>query len=79
MYYSSESSDSDAGLDKKALDLSYLMLDSTSLAVYLRNSAQEQKDKADADKLAAEQTHNSEEEDLPKIEDKLSVFDSIEL
>ena len=42
MYYSSESSDSDIVLDKKSLDLSYLMLDSDSLTSYLRNSIREQ-------------------------------------
>lgn len=42
MYYSSESSDSDNVRDKKSLDLSYLMLDSDTLASYLRNSVREQ-------------------------------------
>ncbi|KAA0186986.1 hypothetical protein HAZT_HAZT003028 [Hyalella azteca] len=42
LYYSSESSDSDGGIDRKSLDLSYLMLDSDSLSSYLRNSVQEQ-------------------------------------
>lgn len=43
MYYSSESSDSSDSLrDNKSLDLSYLMLDSESLANYLKNSAREQ-------------------------------------
>lgn len=42
MYYSSESSDSDNVQDKKSLDLSYLMLDSDTLASYLRNSVREQ-------------------------------------
>lgn len=42
MYYSSESSDSDGGVDKKSLDLSYLALDLDSLANHLRNSVQEQ-------------------------------------
>ncbi|KAF2356351.1 Leucine-rich repeat [Trinorchestia longiramus] len=42
LYYSSESSDSDSGIDRKSLDLSYLMLDADSLASYLKNSVQEQ-------------------------------------
>lgn len=42
MYYSSESSDSDNVRDKKSLDLSYLMLDSESLASYLKSSVREQ-------------------------------------
>lgn len=42
MYYSSESSDSENAVDNSSLDYSYLMLDSDSLAVHLRNSVREQ-------------------------------------
>lgn len=42
MYYSSESSDSEIAEDTSSLDYSYLMLDTDSLAVHLRNSIREQ-------------------------------------
>ena len=42
MYYSSESSDSENTAENFSLDLSYLMLDTDSLVVHLRNSIREQ-------------------------------------
>lgn len=42
MYYSSESSDSENTADTSSLDFSYLMLDTDSLVVHLRNSIWEQ-------------------------------------
>ncbi|XP_045113613.1 leucine-rich repeat-containing protein 58-like [Portunus trituberculatus] len=42
MYYSSESSDSENTAESFSLDLSYLMLDTDSLVVHLRNSIREQ-------------------------------------
>ncbi|KAK8752124.1 hypothetical protein OTU49_012100 [Cherax quadricarinatus] len=42
MYYSSESSDSENTVESSSLDLSYLMLDTDSLAVHLKNSVREQ-------------------------------------
>ena len=42
MYYSSESSDSENTAESFSLDFSYLMLDSDSLVVHLRNSISEQ-------------------------------------
>lgn len=42
MYYSSESSDSENTAESFSLDLSYLMLDTDSLVVHLKNSIREQ-------------------------------------
>ncbi|KAG0726618.1 Leucine-rich repeat-containing protein 58 [Chionoecetes opilio] len=42
MYYSSESSDSENTTESYSLDFSYLMLDTDSLVVHLRNSIREQ-------------------------------------
>lgn len=42
MYYSSESSDSENTAETSSLDFSYLMLDTDSLVVHLRNSIREQ-------------------------------------
>lgn len=42
MYYSSESSDSENTADTSSLDFSYLMLDTDSLVVHLKNSIREQ-------------------------------------
>lgn len=42
MYYSSESSDSENTAESFSLDFSYLMLDTDSLVVHLRNSIKEQ-------------------------------------
>ncbi|ROT71983.1 leucine-rich repeat-containing protein 58 [Penaeus vannamei] len=42
MYYSSESSDSENTAESHSLDFSYLMLDTDSLAMHLRNSVREQ-------------------------------------
>lgn len=45
MYYSSESSDAETVTDSSSLDFSYLMLDTESLSIHLRNSIREQWEK----------------------------------
>ncbi|MCL4123065.1 UNVERIFIED_CONTAM: hypothetical protein GTU68_052590, partial [Idotea baltica] len=73
MYYSSEGSDSENGQDSCSLDFSYLLLDSESFGLHLKNSIQERVDKIKSKKETPPSLKNS------KLDLNLLQLDSSEV